>query len=366
MIQCRDKKVVDPTEAEVTRQTLADLQEQVANLTAAVAAMNTQRTAPMNQHERPMQADDNEDSDDDENPFAALRRTTALRNNNNNNDSNSEDDDTTDRWKSSFKLEIPEFKGFAVPEDLLDWLVTVEEIMELKNIPMDLCVPLIAIRFRDRAAAWWSQSKTTHAHLGKTKITSWVKLKKEMQKNFLPYNYDQLMFQKLQILRQGSRTVDEYVTDFFKMLNRVEIQDSEQQLVTRFIGGLRQQIQFTLNLFRPQSISEAHQQALTVEAQIRSGFQGWGSTRQSRQNTATTTSTTPETKTETAVTTVDAAKQHRPSGLRCFSCGEAGHRQSECPSRTHRGLLIEEVDQSQEPIYDESPSETEEELYPDT
>lgn len=42
MIQCRDKKVVDLTEAEVTRQTLADLQEQVANLTAAVAAMNTQ------------------------------------------------------------------------------------------------------------------------------------------------------------------------------------------------------------------------------------------------------------------------------------------------------------------------------------
>lgn len=119
MIQCRDKKVVDLTEAEVTRQTLADLQEQVANLTAAVAAMNTQRTAPMNQHERPMHADDNEDSDDDENPFAALRRTTALRNNNNNNDSDSEDDDTTNRWKSSFKLEIPEFKGFTVPEDLL-------------------------------------------------------------------------------------------------------------------------------------------------------------------------------------------------------------------------------------------------------
>lgn len=48
------------------------------------------------------------------------------------------------------------------------------------------------------------------------------------------------------------------------MINRVEIQDSEQQLVMMFIGGLRPHIQFTLNLFRPQTISEAYQQALTV------------------------------------------------------------------------------------------------------
>lgn len=80
------------------------------------------------------------------------------------------------------------------------------------------------------------------------------------------------MFQKFQNLRQGTSSVDDYATDFFKMINRVELQDSESQLVMRFIGGLRQQIQYTLNLFRPQTISEAHQQALTVEAQTRTGF----------------------------------------------------------------------------------------------
>lgn len=74
------------------------------------------------------------------------------------------------------------------------------------------------------------------------------------------------MFQKFQNLRQGSRSVDDYATKFFRMINRVELRDSEQQLVMRFVGGLRQQIQHTLNLFRPQTISKAHQQALTIEA----------------------------------------------------------------------------------------------------
>lgn len=40
-----------------------------------------------------------------------------------------------------------------------------------------------------------------------------------------------------------------------------------QQLVPRFVGGLRQKSQFMLNLFRLQTISEAHQQAMTLEAQ---------------------------------------------------------------------------------------------------
>lgn len=74
------------------------------------------------------------------------------------------------------------------------------------------------------------------------------------------------MFQRLHHLRQGTRTVEEYSTEFFLLLNRIDLQDSDSQLVARYIGGLRQQIQHTLNLFNPLTLAEAHQQAITVEA----------------------------------------------------------------------------------------------------
>ena len=61
-----------------------------------------------------------------------------------------------------------------------------------------------------------------------------------------------------------------------------------------------------------------------------------------------------------------ATQQPRTSGLRCYSCSEAGHQQSACPNRARRGLLIDEANEEQNPIYDEEPPEEQEELHPDS
>lgn len=66
--------------------------------------------------------------------------------------------------------------------------------------------------------AWWTQLKVKHTCLGKPKIMVWDKLKVKLRKIFLPYNYDQLMFQRLQNLRKGSHSVEEHCTDFFFFL----------------------------------------------------------------------------------------------------------------------------------------------------
>ena len=49
---------------------------------------------------------------------------------------------------------------------------------------------------------------------------------------------------------------------------RNDLTETEEQQVSRYIGGLRSQFQDQLNLLDPYSISEAHQQALQLEKQF--------------------------------------------------------------------------------------------------
>ncbi|PKI48211.1 hypothetical protein CRG98_031398 [Punica granatum] len=103
--------------------------------------------------------------------------------------------------------------------------------------------------------------------MGKPKITSWEKMKKKMKATFLPYNFQRIMYQRLQNLRQGSRSVDNYTNELYQLVARNELQETEDQLVARYIGGLRVQLQDMVNLFDPINVSFAHQKALIIERQ---------------------------------------------------------------------------------------------------
>lgn len=349
------------TKAEIQERHMAQMQEQLAQLTQAMQALVAQRkTDPAIAHEEDDLADDVTDA----NPFAVLggNRARAQQPHPNNDY----------RWEHGFKSEIPEYNGGPTAEELLDWLVTVEEILEFKKVPLDQCVPVIAMRFRQRAAAWWTQIKSTRTRQNKPKIATWDKLKKHLRKTFLPYNYDQLMFQRLHHLRQGTRTVEEYSTEFFLLLNRIDLQDSDSQLVARYIGGLRQKIQHTLNLFNPLTLAEAHQQAITVEAQNKTNFSPWSSNRAQRTSpiattpATTTTATTTPVAQETTIIPINQNQQRRPGTLRCFACGEPGHRQADCPTRNRRGLLLDSTGRDVEIEVDDDFEEATEELEADT
>jgi hypothetical protein len=59
------------------------------------------------------------------------------------------------RWESSFKLDISEFNEGLHPEEFLDWIAAVEEVLDFKGVPEDQRVSLVTTKFWGRAAAWW-------------------------------------------------------------------------------------------------------------------------------------------------------------------------------------------------------------------
>ncbi|KAH9653391.1 Endonuclease [Citrus sinensis] len=260
---------------------------------------------------------------------------------------------TDDRRREyGLRIDIPEFQGSGRPEELLDWINAIEEVFEYKEVPENKLVSLAATRFRGRAAAWWQQTKLTRIRQGKKKIDSWEKFKKHLRGAFLPHNYAKLLYQQLQNLRQGNRSVDDYTTEFHWLVARNDLTETEEQQVSRYIGGLRSQFQDQLNLLDPYSVSEAHQQALQLEKQFSrrtndSSFRGAQSVVRDNSNPTsqfrTFTPPNPPNKTSKPSEIGQSSKtQSSGSGLRCFNCGENGHRMTECKKggKYGKGLFV--------------------------
>ncbi|XP_013589557.1 PREDICTED: uncharacterized protein LOC106297989 [Brassica oleracea var. oleracea] len=331
------------------RKTMTDEQQEetaVQNaLTTALQDQRAQREAPGDQHVPPPRRRDAQlnTSDDDEiveNVFA--------------------NQDHDQHQQRRFRSDIPEFLGTLNPEDFFDWLNTAEEILEFRQVPEDMRVPLVATRFKGRAMAWWQQLKESRRQTNKPRINSWDRLTKHMRRAFLPYNYERTLYNKLQNLRQGSRTVEEYATEFFYMTARMTAGETEKQLISQFIGGLRSQLQLALAQFNPTLVSEAYQRSISMELQQRSS---WSSSSRSRlQTPAAGESTTPGTDSTTQRSEVAksglntepiaSSRPARPNALRCFTCGERGHIQTACPNKAKRGLILQETEDA-EPRYDD-------------
>ncbi|KAH7549994.1 hypothetical protein JRO89_XS13G0117100 [Xanthoceras sorbifolium] len=178
----------------------------------------------------------------------------------------------------------------------------------------------------------------------------------ELRASFLPHNYLRLLYQKLQNLRQGSRFVDDYRTEFHWLIARNNLAETEEQMVARYIGGLGVQFQDMLNLFDPYSITEAHQRALQLEKQLsrRTGV-AFGST---HNNGRSLSNAPPQARNVSNLNpsgpinnaTGNNQGHRNPivnSGIRCFTCGETGHRMTECKKGGKYGkwLFIENEDQ---------------------
>lgn len=274
-------------------------------------------------------------------------------------------------WENGFKSDLPEFTGSIRGEKLIDWIITVEEILEFKQVLVVRQVALVATKFCGKAASWWLNLKSTRAREGKTKIASWDKLKKYLRKTFLPYNFDRTMFTRLQNLRQGSSTLDEYADEFFLLMTRNKIHNSEFQIVSRCIGGLRPHLQNALEQFDHNTVAKAHRRAATFERQFRYSSSSWNFSLRLRNTTLQDQATSqcfimpnpdatsnapcirPTNRASTSTKEQPLRQSSRPNALRCFACGEPGHLQTGCPKQLRRGLLIEKINPTYDSYHDD-------------
>lgn len=100
------------------------------------------------------------------------------------------------------KIDVLEFDWKVEPDLFIEWLQTVERIFDLRDIPDDDKVKFVAIKLRKYASLWWEHVKKKQAQEGKSKISTWNKMKKLLREKFLPPNFLQEAFLEYHNLSQ--------------------------------------------------------------------------------------------------------------------------------------------------------------------
>ena len=98
-------------------------------------------------------------------------------------------------------------------------------IFDYKEVPEDKKVKLVALRY---ASLWWTNLCSKRIRERKPKIQTWDQMKAKLKARFLPPSYLQDNYSKFHNLPQGEMSVDEYTTEFEKLLIKCDIQEPEE------------------------------------------------------------------------------------------------------------------------------------------
>ncbi|PWA53731.1 reverse transcriptase domain-containing protein [Artemisia annua] len=262
--------------------------------------------------------------------------------------------------RGGLRTEIPEFEGNLQPDDFLDWLLTVERIFDLRDIPDNLKVKLVAIKLKKYASLWWENVQKQRHRDGKHKVASWEKMKRLLRAKFLPVTFKQDAYIEYHNLRHGTLSVAALITEFERLRLRCGAEEDEEQLIARFLGVLRPDIADTVSLMQYYSFSDVCRLALRVEQQnTRKGktiarFQP--SNRSPTQPQISNRTGPVKTDTPAAPTIVN----DNSTPLRCFKCQGLGHIKRDCPNKQ----IVAFVNDT-EPQFDTEGEEETEILYPD-
>ncbi|KAK1618653.1 hypothetical protein QYE76_024170 [Lolium multiflorum] len=119
------------------------------------------------------------------------------------------------------KFSIPKFEGGADVEEYLTWELKIEKLWSLHpNYSEDKKIKLASSEFDGYALRWWDSLVRNRDEDGAQPIRTWRAMKEVMTSRFVPTNYMRNIFDKLTLLRQGVKTVDEYYMEMEMLMQR--------------------------------------------------------------------------------------------------------------------------------------------------
>nr|GEY54440.1 reverse transcriptase domain-containing protein [Tanacetum cinerariifolium] len=198
------------------------------------------------------------------------------------------------------------------------------------------------------ASLWWDHVQNQRYWEGKHRVESWDKMKRLMEKKFLPVTHNQDSYVEFHTLKQQTLTVEEFIAEFEHVRMRCGVEENDEQTIACFPGSLRTDISDVFYLQQYYSFHDVCRLALKAKKQLSAKQKTttrFGSSSRAPQSAIGPVRVGPIKADPPALTSVSPTPT--TSLLRCFKCQGICHLKRDCPNKQVL-TLINEVD----PLYD--------------
>ena len=163
---------------------------------------------------------------------------------------------------------MPKFNGSNDLEEYLSWALKVDKIFHLHNYEEEKKIAMASLEFQDYVLIWWEQVLERREARGEPPIITWAQMKDVMRARFVPTYYNRDLFKKLQLLKQGTKSVEEYYKEMEIAMIRANVTEDDEQTMARFLNGLNHPIKKIAD-FQPYSnLIELVHQSTKAEHQV--------------------------------------------------------------------------------------------------
>jgi hypothetical protein len=166
------------------------------------------------------------------------------------------------------KIEIPMYEGNLDVEELLYWIRSMDKYFDYEDVDEEKKVRHDVTRLKGHATLWWDELQAERRRKGKQKIKNWDRMVAKLKAKFMPKDYQINLFRKLQNLRQKGMTLKEYTEEFYKLNIRTGQREKDEEKVSRYINGLRYEIQDEINMMSVRTVEDAYQISLKAEEKL--------------------------------------------------------------------------------------------------
>jgi len=196
-----------------------------------------------------------------------------------------------------FKItELPEFNGSADPEVYLEWERKIDRMFDFKDLDDEKRCKYAILKLSKSASLWYEGLKARRIRDRKEKISSWESLKRKLRKRYVPSNHRLNLYKKISDLVQGKMSVTEYIDEFENLCLMGELEENEEQRMSRFLRGLNKNIAFAVELCNYSDFNTLSTLCLKIENQNKSRYNAGGSSGWSKGGVSGSAAAAPSTK----------------------------------------------------------------------